>query len=122
MGAKRPKRLVDIHCLSLCLFDCLYQIHVETTEPIGFKIFDATCTPGKVDGGSKFQDKIRFFLILFYIYDAKILTDSHNSKLKEKMGAKHPKSLVLLLYILTFTCNRALSFNSAFKLFPQKFS
>ena len=47
---------INLACLSVCLFVCLYPINVKTTGPIGPKFFVGHLgTPGKVYEWSKFQ-------------------------------------------------------------------
>ena len=40
---------INLACLSVCLFVCLYPVNVKTTKPIGPKFFVGPhVTPGKV--------------------------------------------------------------------------
>ena len=60
---------INLACLSVCLFVCLYPINIKTAEPIGPKFFvGSRGTPGKVYGGSIFKKfasiKIRILKIL----------------------------------------------------------
>ena len=61
---------INLACLSVCLFVCLYPINVITAEPISPKFFVGHLgTPGKVYESSKFQIfvsiKIRLSLNFF---------------------------------------------------------
>ena len=44
-----PHLYINLACLSVCLFVCLYPINVKTAEPIGPKFFVGHhMTPGKL--------------------------------------------------------------------------
>ena len=102
---------LNLACLSVCLFVCLYSINVKTAEPIGPKFFVGHhVTTGKVYEWSKFQIFvfIKFLKILkihkifvkireLFLFCFTMYTKRTCSQLIKKMGAKRPIRLVVVL-------------------------